>query len=57
MSCQWKETAVAKAIVLDQIIKEMVKNKDKIPSQLVGPVNNISTISSDIKVLFIIIRL
>ena len=55
-SMAWKDTAVAKAIALDLILKDMVKNKDKIPTQLVEPGNNISMISSDIKV-FIIIRL
>lgn len=50
----WKVTAKAKAVVLDLMIKEMVKNKDKIPTQLVEPVNNISIISSDIEVLVII---
>jgi hypothetical protein len=48
----WKDTAVAKAIVLDLMIKEimMVKNKDKIPAQLVELVDNISMISFDIEV-------
>jgi hypothetical protein len=52
----WKDTAEANAAVLNLIIKEMVKNKDKIPTHLVGPVNNISMISSDIEV-FVINRL
>ena len=55
-SMAWKDTAVAKATVLDQIIKEMTNDKDKIPAQLVESVNNISMISSDIEV-FVIIRL
>jgi hypothetical protein len=51
----WKNTAMGSAIVLDLIIKKMV-NKDKIPTQLVESVHNISIISSDIEV-FTVIRL
>jgi hypothetical protein len=52
----WKDTSDARAIVLDLMIKEMAKNKDKIPSRLVEPLNIISMFSSDIdsKVLVIV---
>ena len=52
----WKNTAEAKATVLDLTIKNMAKNEGKIPTQLLEPVNNIIMISSDIEV-FVIIRL
>lgn len=42
------------AIVLDLMIKEMVKNKDQIPTQLVESVDNISRISSEVEVFAII---
>lgn len=55
-SMAWKNTAEAKATVLDLTIKNMAKNEGKIPTQLLEPVNNIIMISSDIEV-FVIIRL
>lgn len=49
----WKDTAVENAIVLELVIKEMVKDRD-IPTQLVETVDTISMISSEIEVFIII---
>lgn len=46
----WKDTAMEESDVLDLMIREMVKNEDRIPTQLVEPVGNILMILSDIEV-------